>query len=165
MKTIEEIEEYLRSQKVSGVMAVRFRKLARSFATVESFFAAKRSDIEKMYNRNSPGGKHGIGKKFWPVFDMALEYFNGKVGEVGNGKGSSAEPESEVRVAEASRKLVKMVTYKELKAIVDMMEYCGIEAINFLEIIGFLENVRFRQKAPEGTASAEAQDAGVLNAK
>lgn len=161
MKTIEEVENYLRSQKVSGVMAVRVRNLAKSFATIEAFFSAKKTDIEKMYNRITPDSKHGIGKGFWPIFNMALNYYNGTVADKDEEKYSSAEEDN----ANDDTILVRMHTYNELKSIVDMMEYCGIEAINFLEIAGFLENVRFRQKKTEDEKPEELANSGVESGK
>lgn len=161
MKTIDEIEQYLRSKKVSGVLAVRFRKLASGFATVEAFFSAKKEDIEKMYNRITPNSKHGMGDKFWPVFNMALDFY----------KGHGEDPEEDPREADADpvvdmtdKRLVKMHSYDELKSIVDMMEFCNIESINFLEIAGFLENVKFRQKGTNAATRSESNPNGVLNA-
>ena len=162
MKTIDEIEQYLRSKKVSGVLAVRFRKLAKGFATVEAFFSAKKEDIEKMYNRITPNSKHGMGDKFWPVFNMALNFY----------KGYGEDPEEATREADAvpaanvmtDKRLVKMYTYEELKSIVDMMEFCNIVSINFLEIAGFLENVKFRQKGTNAATHSESNPNGVQNA-
>ena len=109
MKTIEEIEQYLRSKKVSGVLAVRFRKLASGFATVDAFFSAKKEDIEKMYNRITPNRKHGMGDKFWPVFNMALNFY----------KGYGEAPEEDPREEDADpvvdmtdKRLVKMHSYE-----------------------------------------------------
>ena len=163
MKTIEEVEQYLRSMKVSGVLAVRFRKLAREFATLDAFFSAKKEDIERMYNRMTPDGNHGIGKRFWPVFNMALDFYNGHSED-----NEMKQPESYNKVAEerVDSRLVRMHTYDELKSIVDMMEFCNIESINFLEIAGFLENVRFRQKSTNEVAPPFLPDPnGVLNAQ
>lgn len=141
MDEIGKIEEYLRSRKVSGVMAVRIRKLASSFATLDAFFSAKRTDIERMYGRITPNCKKGIGGHFWQVYNMALDFYKG------NSDVSSvpvvADKPCETKSFDAG--MAKMHTYEELKSIVDMMEFCGIKSINFLEIAGFLENVRFRQ--------------------
>lgn len=160
MKTIEEIEQYLRGNKVSGVLAVRFRKLAGAFATVDAFFSAKRADIEKMYNRITPESKHGMGKKFWPVFDMALDFYKG-YSEMPEEDEAARGQERDPVVDTTDRRLVKMHTYEEMKAIVDMMEFCNISAINFLEIAGFLENVRFRQSVAGSEKPADADANGV----
>lgn len=162
MKTIEEIEQYLRSKKVSGVLAVRFSKLAKQFATVEAFFSAKKEKIEETYNRITPKNKHGMGDKFWPVFNMALDFYKGHV-EDPKDPDREAEPDSSVDMTD--RRLVKMHTYDELKAIVDMMEFCNISSINFLEIAGFLENVKFRQKNANVATASDQNPNGVLNAE
>lgn len=162
MKTIDEIEQYLRSRKVSGVLAVRFRKLASGFATVDAFFSAKKEDIEKMYNRLTPKSKNGMGNKFWPVFDMALDFYNGH-GECTEEDQRKAHADPAVDMTD--KRLVKMYSHEELKSIVDMMEFCNIEAINFLEIAGFLENVKFRQKGTNAATHSESNQNGVLNAK
>ena len=161
MKTIDEIEQYLRSKKVSGVLAVRFRKLASGFATVEAFFSAKKEDIEKMYNRLTPKSKHGMGDKFWPVFNMALDFYKGH-GECTEDNTSEADSDSDVDMND--KRLVKMHSYEELKSIVDMMEFCNIESINFLEIAGFLENVKFRQKGTNDATHSESNPNRVMNA-
>jgi hypothetical protein len=161
MKTIEDIENYLRSQKVSGVCAVRIRNLANAFATVDAFFTAKKVDIERMYQRTAPGNKHGIGKKFWDVFDMALAYYKGL--EDKNDEPVHKEVHEEHEPAVDVR-LMKMHSYEELKAIVDMMEFCGIASINFLEIAGFLENVKFRQKSTSVAPPFLPDPNGFLNA-
>lgn len=161
-KTIEEIEGYLRSRKVSGVMAVRFRNLASSFATVDAFFSAKREDIEKMYNRLTPDGHKGIGGRFWPVFNMALDFYNGRCEE--EKKETVSEPEQEQPV---DKREVEMITYDTLKKIVDMMELLDVEAINLMEISGFLRNVRFRQKkaVADAPAAENSDGSGSSNAK
>lgn len=161
MKTIDEIEQYLRSKKVSGVLAVRFRKLASGFATVEAFFSAKKEDIEKMYNRLTPKSKHGMGDKFWPVFNMALDFYKGH-GECTEEDTREADADPDVDMTD--KRLVKMHSYDELKSIVDMMEFCNIESINFLEIAGFLENVKFRQKGTNAATHSESNPNGVPNA-
>ena len=161
MKTIEEIEQYLRSKKVSGVLAVRFSKLAKQFATVEAFFSAKKEKIEETYNRITPKNKHGMGEKFWPVFNMALNFYKG-YGEDPEEAPREAEPDPSADMTD--KRLVKMHTYDELKAIVDMMEFCNISSINFLEIAGFLENVKFRQKGTNVSTPSESSPNGVLNA-
>ena len=158
MKTIDEIENYLRTKKVSGVMAVRCRNLMKSFATLDAFFSAKREDIEKMYNRLTPENKHGLGNKFWPVFNMALDYYKGDGDDGFEEFARAVVPEEEAPKTDAV--LVKMHSYDELKAVVDMMEFCNIEAINFLEIAGFLENVRFRQKKTQEETASGDSDAG-----
>jgi len=150
-KTIEEIESYLRSKNVSGVMAIRLRKIAESFVDLDAFFSAKREDICHMFNRITPGGKKGLGWRFWPVFKMALAYYNGA-----DDKKETAKASDEKSAENTNNYiLAKMHTYDELKSIVDMMEFCNIESINFLEISGFLENVRFRQKKAVADAPAE----------
>ena len=159
MKTIEEIEDYLRSNKVSGMIAVRIVTLSRNFATLDSFFSARRADIEKMYNRLTPNNKHGIGKKFWQAFDMALGFYRGQSVKIENMSRGNEKTHSS---AANDNLPLRMHTYDELKAIVDMMELCGIESINFLEISGFLENVKLRQKK-EAHANIEGNaDEGVL---
>jgi len=163
MKTIDEIEQYLRSQKVSGVLAVRFRKLASQFATLDAFFAARKEDIQKKYNIITPDGKHGMGKRFWPVFNMALDFYNGH--SEGNEMKPPEKTDDKVAKERTDSRLVRMHTYDELKSIVDMMEFCNIESINFLEIAGFLENVKFRQKSTNEAAPHFLPDPnGVLNA-
>ena len=162
MKTIEEIEQYLRSKKVSGVLAVRFSRLAKQFATVEAFFSAKKEKIEETYNRITPKNKHGMGDKFWPVFNMALNFYKGYGEDQKEApREADAVPASDVTT---DKRLVKMYTYDELKSIVDMMEFCNIVSINFLEIAGFLENVKFRQKSTNVSTPSESSPNGVLNA-
>jgi hypothetical protein len=161
MKTIEEIEDYLRSNKVSGMIAVRIVTLAKNFATLDSFFSARRADIEKMYNRLTPDNKHGIGKKFWQAFDMALGFYRGQSVKIEN---MSRDQEKTLPAANDNLPS-RMHTYDELKAIVDMMELCGIESINFLEISGFLENVKFRQKKEAHASTGDDADTGASNAK
>ena len=161
MKTIEDIEDYLRRKKVSGTCAVRIRKLAKSFATIDAFFTAKKVEIEKMYHRAYPDNKNGIGKKFWDVFDMALAFYRGQ--EDKNDEPVQKEVHEDHEPA-VDVSLMKMHSYEELKAIVDMMEFCGIASINFLEIAGFLENVKFRQKSTSVAPPFLPDPNGVLNA-
>lgn len=155
MKTVEEIESYLRGKKVSGVLAVRMRKLIKEFATPDAFFSAKRADIEKMYNRLTPGSKNGIGGKFWTVFDLALDFFNGKEEQEAPVKpctsfkdgGTAIKDDAHANVID--ERDLHMISYNDLKKIVDMMELLEVESINLMEIAGFLRSVRFRQKKNE----------------
>ena len=160
MKTIEEIEQYLRSHGVSGVQAVRFRKLAKEFATVEAFFSAKKGDIEKAYNKLTPGKVHGVGRGFWDAFNKALDYYKGFVkNDVAEFAVKQAQAiEEEGRNTE--KILSRMFTYAELKAIVDMMEYCGIESLNFIEVSGLLDNVKLRQKKTEPAEKDKSYGSG-----
>ena len=128
---------------MSGVSTERIKKLMDQFATPDSFFDASKSDIEKAYRKITPDNKHGIGKKFWDAFDKVRRFWKEKDVE--------KEDKSDVVKTEEpfDTRLVRLIPYKELKAVVDMMELLDVEAINLMEIVRFLESVRFRQKKDE----------------
>ena len=172
MKTIDDIERYLRSKDVSDVLRVKIRKIAEKFEEkyddgLKKFFSkdapggcGPRSEIEGVYVSISEKSKNGLGKKFWDVYDMAFAYFYGHDEEKAKKK-NEEKHEEEPRF---DKRLLKMHTYEEMKAIVDMMEFCNIASINFLEIAGFLENVRFRQKSTNVSPPFLPDPNGVLNA-
>ena len=62
-------------------------------------------------------------------------------------------PEPEVRTEE-----LRMLSVQELKTVVEFMELCDVEAINIIEITGFLNAVRMRQKKPEKVEEASKED-------
>lgn len=145
MKTKSEVEKYMRCNGMSGVVTERVKKLMNEFATPDSFFNAGRSDIEKAYKNITPDGHHGIGSKFWDVFDKVRRFWK----EKDEPQAKEEKNEGNVVQPKVDTRLVRLIPYKELKAVVDMMDLLDIEAVNLLEIVGFLESVRFRQRKPE----------------
>lgn len=143
MKSKNDVEKWMRCQGMSGVATERIKKLMNEFATPDSFFDAKKVDIEKAYKKITPLNRHGIGKKFWDTFDKVRRFWKEKDVE--------KEEKSDVVKTEEpfDTKLVRLIPYRVLKAVVDMMELLDVEAINLMEIVGFLESVRFRQKKDE----------------
>lgn len=143
MKSKNDVEKWMRCQGMSGVVTERIKKLMNEFATPDSFFDAKKSDIEKAYRKITPENHHGIGKKFWEAFDKVRRFWKEKDVE-------KEEKSDEVKTeAPFDTRLVRLIPYKELKAVVDMMDLLEVESINLMEIVGFLESVRFRQKKDE----------------
>lgn len=144
MKSKNDVEKWMRCQGMSGVATERIKKLMNEFATPDSFFDAQKADIEKAYRKITPENQHGIGKKFWDTFDKVRRFWKDK---------GPAEEEKkhdeEIPAQNFDTRLVRLIPYKELKAVVDMMDLLEVESINLLEIVGFLESVRFRQKKAE----------------
>ena len=153
MKSKNEVEKWMRCHGMSGVSTERIKKLMDQFATPDSFFDASKSDIEKAYRKITPDNKHGIGEKFWDAFDKVRRFWKEKDVE-------KEEKDDKVKIdAPFYRRLVRPIPYRELKSVVDMMELLDVEAINLMEIVGFLENVRFRQKKDEpNKAQQEKKD-------
>lgn len=172
MKTIDDIERYLRSKDVSDVLRVKLKKIAEKFEEkyddgLKKFFSkdapdgcGPRSEIEGVYASISKKSKNGLGKKFWDVYDMAFAYFYGRDEE----KAQKKKDEKHEEEPRFDKRLLKMHSYDELKSIVDMMEFCNISELNFLEIAGFLENVRFRQKSTNVAENPVSGSDGALNA-
>lgn len=152
MKTIDNIERYLRKEGVSGLMASRIKRVAEQFATTEAFFAASKADLLKAYSRASPNSGVDLGKKFWTVYDMALAYFKSSE-DVDAEKGEVIEDHADLKDE------LKLISLEDLKLVVNFMELCDVESICFMEIIGFLRNVRMRQKK-DGDPK-EPQEGGV----
>ena len=151
MKTKDDIIKYLRKDGVSGVLAERMNKLISQFATVDGFFSASQGDIMKAYSRIAPLNKHGLGRSFWSVFDKANAYV----------KGSTKKPEPEIREEkkeDAYADVMRMMSLEDLKTVVAFMELCDVEAINIVEITGFLRSIKMRQKKTNKTNCEEAKD-------
>ena len=173
MKTIEDIERYLRSKDVSDVLRVKIRKIAEKFEEkyddgLKKFFSkdapggcGPRSEIEGLYVSISEKSKKKKKKKFWDVYDMAFAYFYGRDEE----KAQKKKEEKHEEEQRFDKRLLKMHSYDELKSIVDMMEFCNISELNFLEIAGFLENVRFRKKSTNVAENPASGSDGALNAE
>ena len=154
MKTKKEVVAWMRSQGMSGVSIVRIEKLMDQFATPEAFFQADRINIEKAYRKISQDNKHGIGNKFWETFDKVLRFWKTKE-EPANKEDESSEPPQENANQPIDMRLIRMIPVNEVKAVAAMMELLDIEAINLLEIMGFLSNVRFRQKKNDDAKANE----------
>lgn len=152
MKSKNDIEKWMRCQGISGVATERIKKLMNEFATPDSFFDASKADIEKAYRKITPLNQHGIGRKFWETFDKVRRFWKEK--EVENVE----KDESEKPQEQFDTRLVRLIPYKDLKAVVDMMEFLEVESINLMEIVGFLESVRFRQKKDEPESQQEKKD-------
>lgn len=153
MKSKNDVEKWMRCQGMSGVVTERIKKLMNEFATPDSFFDAKKADIEKAYKKITPLNRHGIGKKFWDTFDKVRRFWKEKDVE-------KEEKRDVVKTEEPfDTRLVRLIPYRELKAVVDMMELLDVESINLMEIVGFLESVRLRQKKDEpNEANQEKKD-------
>ena len=162
MKTIEDVISYLNGKGVSNVMTVRMRRLCKKLGSLSNLFSVDSVEVEKAYNSLTPDGKHGLGKTFWEVFKMAKGYFNGFYVDQ---EDLERKPKEEKRQDNVNVSLMRMYSYAEMKAIVDMMEYCNIERINFMEVASFLDNVRLRQRKPDDGKSEDPSQGGSENAK
>lgn len=154
MKNEKEIEAWMRSQGMSGVAVEKIKKLMRQFATPQAFFSARRVDIESAYRKVSVKNKNGLGNKFWSVFDKVLAFFKTK-DEPMKKENDNSEIQHENENQPIDVRLLRMIPVREVKAVADMMEFLDIEAINLLEIMGFLSNVRFRQKKNDDAKANE----------
>jgi len=152
MKSKNDVEKWMRCHGISGVATERIKKLMNEFATPDSFFDAGKADIEKAYRKITPDNQHGLGKKFWDSFDKVRRFWKEK--DVENEEKNDAVKTE----APFDTKLVRLIPYKELKAVVDMMDLLEVESINLMEIVGFLESVRFRQKKDEPESQQEKKD-------
>ena len=151
--TREELEFALRKDGMSGVIVKRIMRIAGEFATLNGFFAASKGDIMKSYNKIAPGNKHGLGDSFWIQLGRAMQIY----------KSEGVEWKSEVgRVCAENvperRNDMRMLKLGELKTIVEFMELCDVEEINVVEIVGFLDAVKMRQKKPENAKPGEKQE-------
>jgi hypothetical protein len=119
-------------------MIHRIGRLMDQFATPAGFLSASKGDIMRAWGRVFPGRTKGLGNKLWKVFDRVNAIYKGlDIGDV------RVEPEKEAEACDARE--VRMITLKELQTVVSFMDLCDIEAINLLEITGFLGAVRMRQ--------------------
>ena len=148
MKTKDDIVKHLRGSGVSGVLAERIGKLMNQFATADGFFSASKGDIMKAYKKVAPFTKHGLGKAFWEVFDKANAFMKGKIAEGGE------KPKKEDKMPEVNPNVLRMMSLEELKTVVAFMELCDVEAVNIVEISGFLKSVRMRQSKAAGAVQA-----------
>ena len=152
--TREELETALRKDGMSGVIVKRIMRIAAEFATLNGFFAASKGDIMNSYNKIAPGNKHGLGDSFWVQLGRAMQIY----------KSEGVELKSKVdwvRVEHVPERRVndmRMLKLGELKTIVEFMELCDVEEINVVEIIGFLDAVKVRQKKPDDAKPGEKQE-------
>lgn len=152
--TREELEAALRRDGMSGVIVKRIMRLAGDFATLNGFFTASKGDIMKSYSKISPGNKHGLGDSFWAQLGRATQIFRSEGAEEKNEVGKvRVEHVPERRVNE-----MRMMKLGELKTIVEFMELCDVEEINVVEIVGFLDAVKMRQKKPDDEKPGENQE-------
>ena len=134
--------QFLRKEGVSGVLVNRIGRLIGQFATMDAFFSASRGAILKAYKRITPDNDYGLGDSFWGVFNKANAFVKGKM-DVEKEPKCAKEHEDAPQI---DQKLMRMMTLEELRTVVSFMELCDVEAINILEITGFLSSVRMRQK-------------------
>ena len=155
MKDKKEIEMLFRRDGMSGVMVKRIMRLMDQFATPEGFFSASKTASMKEYSKIAPGKEYGLGDKFWVVLNRATELYRGvDLSKSEQNEDKSVENESENE--KYKEEVMKMLSLEDLKTVVAFMELCDVEAINILEIVGFLGAVRLRQKKP---VSPPVQDA------
>lgn len=154
MKNEKEIEAWMRSQGMSGVAVEKIKKLMKQFATPQAFFSARKVDIETAYRKVSVKNKNGLGNKFWSVFDKVLAFFKTK-DEPMKKDDDNSESQQENANQPIDMRLIRLIPVNEVKAVAAMMELLDIEAINLLEIMGFLSNVRFRQKKNDDAKTNE----------
>lgn len=144
----------MRKAGMSGVVVKRMDRMMERFATLEAFFTASSGDLMKAFAAMTPGGKKGLGKSFWASFDKAAAIYRG----IDKGVEEEETPKAmEPEVHEASPKEMRMISLEELQKVVSFMELCDVEAINILEIVGFLGAVKLRQKKPDALALVAQQ--------
>jgi len=150
----EELLMAMRKDGMSGVVVKRIERLMGEYATPSAFFTASKGSIMSAYSKIAKGS-HGLGKSFWENFDRANAIFKSDL-FIPESDGVSHEIREPVDAGSA-----KMLRLEELKTVVAFMELCDVEAINILEIVGFLGAVKMRQKKPEDQKPAEgAADEG-----
>jgi len=161
MKTVKEVSEFLRHEGVSGMMVKRIERMIGEFPTVEAFCAADKGALMKVFNKTTPGSKHGLGDKFWPIFDMVLNYCRGTLEPATPMfKRESVEVREGPDENPVDQRLVKLIPVSVLEKVLMFCQACDVEAINVAEICGFLDVVKFRQDKsgdkpgdkPEGNA-------------
>ena len=157
MKTEKEIESWMRCQGMSGVAVEKIKKLMRQFATPQAFFSARKVDIEAAYRKVSQKNKNGLGNKFWYTFDKVLAFFKTK-DDVVDKEEDGKKPEGSDELPPLDLDLIKLISRKEIKAIADMMELLEVESINLIEIVKFLQSVRFRQNCGSPQLENEKND-------
>ena len=141
----------MRKEGMSGVVVKRIERLLDRYATIDSFFSASKGSIMSEYSKINFGGKHSLGKSFWSSFDKANEIFRG-----GTRKEKPSRDIDEPGAVMVDSKDCRMMTLEQLKTVVSFMELCDVEAMNILEITGFLGAVRMRQKKPEANSESNA---------
>jgi len=152
MKTVKEVSEFLRHEGVSGMMVKRIERMIGEFPTVEAFCAAEKGHLMKVFNKITPESKHGLGAKFWPVFDKVLNYVRGTFEpSTPMFKCETVEMREEPEARPVDPRLTRFITAKQLENIVMFCQSCDVESINLAEICGFLDVVRFRQKDAPGS--------------
>ena len=159
MKTVKEVSEFLRHEGVSGIMVKRIERMIGEFPTVEAFCSADKGSLMKVFNKTTHGSKHGLGDKFWPIFDMALNYCHGTLEPVTPMlKCETVEVREEPEEKPVDPRLVKLIPVSVLEKVLMFCQACDVEAINVAEICGFLDVVKFRQDKP-GDKSGDKTEA------
>lgn len=146
MKTVKEVTEFLRHEGVSGIMVKRIERMIGEFPTVEAFCAADKGALMKVFNKTTPESKHGLGDKFWPIFDKVLNYVRGTLEPVTPMfKCETVEVREEPEEKPADPRLVRLIPVAMLEKVLMFCQACDVEAINIAEVCGFLDVVKFRQ--------------------
>lgn len=152
MKTMKEVYSYLRHEGVSGVLVKRIERMSEQFANPDEFFRASKGDIMRAHQKSNPKAEYGLGNSFWRVFGKASAYFSSDCdSEVRSSEGHKTEDEM------PGEQMLRLIPLKDLQTVVSFMELCNVEAINLVEIVGFLNSVRIRQKPAEKPEASDSQ--------
>lgn len=155
MRTMKEVYSYLRHEGVSGVLVRRIERMSEQFATPEMFFSASKGDIMRAHQKSNPKAEYGLGNSFWRVFGKASAYFSSdEADEVSKSETCDKEAQETNGIADG---MLRLIPLEDLKTVVSFMELCDVEAINLVEIVGFLGAVRIRQKKAEKPEASDGQ--------
>lgn len=135
MKTKQEIIDYA-SRIADAKTAGRLRLVLSLFTTAEEFFSAAESKGALMaaYNKARPGGKKGVGRKFFDAIDRIKAFAKKSETQVL----PVAPPPQEQPV-----KPDRFYTVQQLKALVSFMGLCGVKAIDLAGVDEFSKVMRF----------------------
>lgn len=144
MKTKEEVLAELKKDGTSSMIVNRMGEMMNQFATVDAFFRAMKSDLDKAYNRLTPNGKSGLGKAFYSAYDRARVIYMDS-----DRVARKEEPRKE---AKNDSGMDEFYSLEQLKSVVAIMELSYIESVNLRELVGIIRSIKIRQAAKKASA-------------